>query len=345
MHSKRPAFRSHSIGAEVMPSPRAVLALLLVPVVIGLAVSIVLWPKAHGSNWEELTLYAVAGALGGFLRSSAYGLASGNFTNREFKQWLTEALVSPVVGATAGLLAYFFVSAVLVSSGQVLKSGQYLVSLVVGFAALSLVGRAVERGLFRSTLSRSGIMGSESLSAVPIMTRFDQLLEERVSEATATNYRGLIGAKVETSDGQSNPIVEIQFFDFGHQTEKKWSIKELSHDLLREGWNVVQELQVQGGSERSFAQFNITATSADYIAIPSILTMTAPIDSESALGQIVLQRAPTVAVEGKPTERVIHAQQATADRREPSATVVLEVGQGSSVVQAIQIRVSNPRAS
>ena len=59
-------------------------------------------------------LFALSGALGGVLRSLAYLLAASSFSERERKQWQTEAVVGPVLGAASGLAAYLLVRAVLV---------------------------------------------------------------------------------------------------------------------------------------------------------------------------------------------------------------------------------------
>ncbi len=91
---------------------------LMAVIVLLVAASILLFRSDYIADTQArlLTLFTVAGALGGALRSFAYGLASGSFTQRERRQWATEALVAPVAGAVAGLLTYLVVGAALVRS-------------------------------------------------------------------------------------------------------------------------------------------------------------------------------------------------------------------------------------
>jgi len=195
--------------------------------------------------------------------------------------------------------------------------------------ALSLVGKAVERGLFRSALSRSGIIGSDSLSALPLTARFDQLLDQRVNDATTVNYRGCIGVRlaaqrsVPDKPGSSSALVttapEVLVLEF-----------QFGSDLDVDEWATTGDVLVRGGAEREYAIFNVSASAVDVVAVPSVLLMTVPVEGRSVIGHVVLQ--PVVSSD-EPSS--IFATRVPTRRR----SIVVEVGQGGGTVQVVQLEI------
>ena len=165
---------------------------------VGLTIS--LWP-ASGAR-VVLSLAAIAGALGGVLRSFAYLLAFRSLSARERAQWWLEAIVGPVLGAVVGAGAYMVIAAGLVNSFDgVDHAGMYLVAVPLGALAIVAFGRLAEHGLLRSGLTRSGVLGTQPASTAPILERIDRLLEQRVADLTVTNFAGRAEATATSGNG------------------------------------------------------------------------------------------------------------------------------------------------
>lgn len=302
--------------------PLATLVALLGGVLLLIAGSIGLWyvtssqPTAR-SEAALLGLFAVAGGLGGVLRSLGYLLAFGSFTARERRQWNTEALVGPILGALAGLAIFLLVQASLVE-GQVNRSGQFLLSVLTGALALALFGRIVERGLLRGGMSRSGILGAEVSPSVPILNRIEQMLEQRIADLTIVNYEGHV---VVTSSLLSNVGWQLQVIFDPHRDE-----------ALARPQESVAMLKLGGGVEREFVTFTLSVLSERYSASPLLLTMTVPRGRRSEPGTILL-REPDRG-NGESSRGILPTGNVAQRRPVP---VILEIGQGTQTVQIVPI--------
>jgi len=281
---------------------------LLIVVLVLLGVSILLFRRDVFADEDArlLSLFAVAGALGGALRSFAYSLALHSFTERERGQWRTEALVAPVVGAVAGLVAYLIVRAALVTqSGEINREGQYLVSLLAGALALRPLGTIVERGVIRGSMSRSGILGGEVSPTVPLLDRIDRLLEQRISEDTLTNYDGWVAVTASRAAG-------------------KWLLTVRFSPNEPPGPEAGTRIKVVGGEDREVAIFNVSASSDDWVVSPIVLTVSVPRLADSEPGTILLGE--------------LSAHEAAADQSASAAdSVILEIGQGTQTLQAVLV--------
>jgi hypothetical protein len=284
---------------EPASSALALQALLLGPILLAISVTVALWEHASREQWKLLTLFAVAGAIGGFLRSSAYALATRSFSQREFRQWKSEALFAPVLGAASGLGAYLFVDAALVSDGNVNQAGQYIVSLLAGTAALSIVGQYVERGLARSSISRSGMLGGQPSGALPLIGRFDEILDERLSEQTTVNFTGLVEVGAQ-SDGpvwvlsvrfmgtldpiylEESPPLEAKEPDWPHPPD-------LSSDRPA-AVKVRAPVHVLGGVDRGVVPFTVAVVSASHRGLPAVLAVAALRRGSSPVAQLLVER-------------------------------------------------------
>jgi hypothetical protein len=299
--------------------PRATLALLLYAVLVLIGGSIALWDitasrLSTGREAALLGLFAIAGALGGVLRSLGYLLAFGSFSARERRQWNTEALVGPILGALAGLAIFLLVQASLVV-GQVNRSGQYLLSVLAGASALALFGRIVERGLLRGSMSRSGILGAEVSPSIPLLSRIEQMLEQRIADLTIVNYEGYVVVTMNQVSGggwRLNIVFDPHRDDASAKTQES-----------------VAMLKLGGGVEQKFVTFTLSVLSERYNAAPLLLTMTVPRDKRSEPGTILL-REPEREADGENSGESIVA-------RRRSVAVILEIGQGTQTVQVVPI--------
>jgi hypothetical protein len=274
--------------------------------------SIEIWermPVDARDSWR-LGLFASAGALGGVLRSLGYLLGFNSFTGRERGQWMTEAVIGPVLGAVAGMVAFLIVRASLVESGaQINRAGQYLLSLAFGVFALGAVGKIVERGLFRSSLSRSGILGGETSTAVPLLDRIERMLEQRVADLTVVNYDGYA-------------VVEAR-----RATEESWRLDvRFDPEKPHEGGPEIStaRLNIVGGVERDFVPFTLSVVSDQYAVVPLILTASAPRHRSSEASTILLQGLP-------------HSERGGAPRPRVRESVILEIGQGTQTIQVMPV--------
>lgn len=291
---------------------------LMAVVLLLIAASIILFRSDVFNDVDArlLTLFSVAGALGGTLRSFAYSLALASFTPRERRQWRTEALVAPVVGALAGLVAYLFVRASLVGPGNTInREGQYLLSLVAGMVALRPLGTIVERGVVRSSLNRSGILGGEVSPTVPILDRIERVLEERLSEVTLINYAGWV-------------LVTPRAL-----TPRRWSL-DVSFDTSQPEHGVTSgfslaRVNVAGGEDRDLALFNVSVSPGRLLAAPLIVSVAAPLRGLSEPVTIFLE---------EPHETGGAGPDAPPWPAQPVEDVTLEIGQGDRTVQALRVR-------
>jgi hypothetical protein len=305
-----------------LPGTYLIPLLALVLGLVGTAIAV--WAAVDDTGGSErdallLTLFALAGALGGVLRSLGYLLAFGSFTVRERRQWVTEAFVAPVLGAAAGLAAFLLVRASLVEgSADVNRSGQFLLSVAVGALALAVFGRVVERGLLRGSMSRSGILGAEVSPSVPILSRLEQMLEQRVADLTIVNYDGHLRAT-------AHPIAEDAWaLHVTFDSHEPWS-RELAEP---EGQPIVATAPVTlaGGIDREFVVFTISAVSDTFFVTPLLLTMTVPAFGSSEAGTILLRSAPRGE---RPDEPRSATPQHPVARR---GSVIIEVRQGTQTV-------------
>jgi hypothetical protein len=289
--------------------------------------SIYLWVvsesnQARIAEGSLLGLFAVAGALGGSLRSLAYLLGFVNFSARERRQWRIEAIISPVLGATAGLGAYLLVRASLVQgTAGVNRAGQYILSVVVGSIALNQLGRVIERGLVRGTLNRSGILGGEVSSTVPLLERIERTIEQRATEYSLYNYDGWAIVSIERQTAM-RWILNIHF-DSNDPSE---STSE--SEILFFG-----RIQVLGGNDRDIVPFSLSVVSDLLQSIPLSLSVNVQHEGRSEPSRIIIQapdditRAPQEAVSQKLDSIESH--------------IAVEVGQGSQVLQVIPIDLSH----
>jgi hypothetical protein len=301
------------------------LAVMLGAVVALLGISIALWrelslPDKVHSVAPLLGLFACAGALGGVLRSVGYLLAWNNFSARERRQWTVEALAGPILGAVAGIGAYLVVTATLVTGPEgVNQSGQYLLSLLVGTAALSVFGRIVERGLLRGTMSRSGILGSEVSPSVPLLGRLEQMLEQRVADLAIVNYNGTIVVAPDRR-GEFEWMLNIRFFS------------DTNAETWRDDVSTVG-LTLSGGIDRDTVPFTLSVVSERFSASPLLLSITVPRHGESDAKSILLQDQ---AVRTSAEPKLLTPSQTSGGREIES--VILEIGQGTQTVQIVPIR-------
>lgn len=291
----------------------------LIVLIVGLVAASILLFRGNfitDSDAKLLTLFAVAGALGGALRSFAYGLASGSFTERERRQWGTEALVGPVIGAVAGMLAYLVVRATLVASVRDLnQEGQYLVSLVAGAFALQPLASMVERGLIRGSMSRSGILGGEISPSVPILDRIEKILEQRVTESSLSNYDGWI-------DVVPRPIAPLQWqLDVALRSSGEESFFSQEKSVSS------AHILVIGGDDRD-PLFTISIASRAYVSSPPLLSISTPRKGRSETASIFLAGAEDALV-GDPFS--------TAPAGE--SAVIVEVGQGTKTLMVLRVKI------
>jgi hypothetical protein len=299
----------------------ALISLILVLV----AASIVLFRNDFISDLDArlLTLFAIAGGLGGALRSFAYSLASGSFTERERRQWATEAVVAPVAGAVAGMLAYLVVRASLVASPEDLtREGQYLISLVAGALALRPLGSIVERGLLRSSMSRSGILGGEISPSVPLLDRIETMLEERVTESSLSNYDGWV-------EVTPSPVAPGQWAL--QVTLRSWESKEVALPVDRPQRQSAR-IVVTGGDERDAVLFGISVVSRTFEASPPLLSVSAPREGRAQEATIFLEAA--------------QSERGAADAAPapPERAVLLEVSQGTKTLTVVRVQLEGTTA-
>lgn len=294
----------------------------LLPVLVAAAcivASALLWGSALANaragtpNSADLGLFALAGALGATLRSIAYLLASASFTTRQDAQWRLETLVSPVLGAVAGSAVYLLVLSTVVQAGGINPAGQYLVSLLAGTSALTLFGRIAERGLLRSGTNRSGILGGEVSPSVPMLQRIDALLEQRVSDLTIVDYDGyaLVASR---RIGRRQWEITVRFFtDFREIT-----------DLPSR--SEVRPVEVHGGTRQNAVPFLLSVASDKVYAAPSQLTASVPSKGISPDSTLVVE--------------LVDVDEDLRERESP--VVVVQIGQGAQILQAVPIRLELP---
>jgi hypothetical protein len=307
--------------SRIAPSVPMVVLLLLIVVLIALSIALFRSSLFGDRDAQLLTLFSIAGALGGALRSFSYSLALANFTERERSQWYTEALISPVVGAVAGLIAYLIVRASLVTSaGDINREGQYLISLVAGAFALRPLGTIVERGLIRGSLSRSGILGGDVSPTVPLLDRIERMLEQRVTEGTVANYTGwAILTPCMITPGQWS--LDVRF-----NSQPPEASDDASSD------EKVAELKVVGGDDRDAVLFTVALVSPEFSATPPLLSVSAPRFGESQLGTVFLtERERAAQVAGEMTA------DATQAATQLARAVVVEIGQGTKTLLAARV--------
>jgi hypothetical protein len=310
--------RTSEVGSprrDVRSLPLPELAAVLVALISLLGGSIALW--ATTNSFEEsalLGLFAIAGGTGGCLRSFAYLLGFGSFTARERRQWRLEAIIAPVIGSVAGLAAYMIVRASLVDDpSNINRSGQYLLSLAAGTVILQQFGRAVERGLLKGGLSRSGILGGEVAPSVPLLDRLERLLDQRVADLTIVNYEGFALVRTERLPNNSWRL-------------NLWFASELADDHPTDDLALVTHLRVAGGENRDVVPFTVSAISDQFSPIPLVLSMWAPRYGLSDEGTLILQGP------SPPAE----STQTTFSERHP-VSVILEIGQGNQTLQVIPV--------
>jgi hypothetical protein len=288
--------------------PSALLMALLIVLATG---SFILWgsldsPAVISREPKLMELYSIAGAIGAVLRSLGYVLASGSFSEREQRQWSTEASVGPILGAIAGLGGYMFVRAFLVEGqGSVNLTGQYLLSTVLGAFSLQLFGRFVERGLLRGTLSRSGILGAEVSPSVPLLARLEKMLEQRLADLTLVNYDGYVVARPRLLDNSKDYRLEVLF-----QPSLQYS--EISEDPPNVS---VSRILLEGGVDREFVAFTLSVISDYFSAVPLMLTVTVPKSRTSELSFILLKNVEKIEL----------------------GSIILEIRQGSQTIQVVPV--------
>lgn len=323
-----------------------------------LAATILIWDVAAGQGkssiddrffGSRIALFAVAGAFGAVLRSTVYLLAFPSLTPRERSQWRLEAVLAPPLGAITGILMYFLVVTAIVDSPQAISlEAQYLVSLGTGAVTVTQFGKWAERGLMRSALSRSGIIGTEGSTSVPVIERIDRLLETRVRDLTYTNWRGLVTATLRRdADGNGYYSASVLFRGLPN-----WSLEELNqasedqngleaepreartNDVARSSITSpasandgaprtrLAAIATQAGDDREVALFSVRASSTWLEAVPLQLSVEAPREGEAVIAWLELR--PEARAEGAPPAR-------------RGENLVLEIAQGPKTVQVISL--------
>lgn len=345
----RTALRLDSVGAvanmarrrETASFTRSVAALSVLTVAL-IGVTIFLWAfslnltrviDTRTAYWNAalLGLFAVAGALGGVLRSFAYLLAYRNLSAREQSQWRLEALVGPILGAVAGMGAYFVVvAAVADGPSAVNRSGQYLVSLLAGAAALSQFGKLAERGVLRSGLSRSGILGTEPSVTAPLLERLDRMLEQRVAEISVVNYDGVLAVRQEFRRDPEVWLLEAELIGDPRpdvRPGREFPASSGASPIDDRGATRQAPIRIAGGEDREVVAFMLTAVSEDLDVSPLSFSVSAP-----AVGQSV------------PVTFVLTGRGASRRPTEPASAVV-EVSQGAQTVQLLALQLASPDVS
>lgn len=326
-----------------------------------MAATIALWDVAVAPGegvlfGSRIALFVVAGAFGGTLRSIVYLLAFPSLTPRERRQWRLEAMVSPPLGGITGMLMYFLVVTAIVDSPEdVSLEAQYLISLGTGALSVNQFGKWAERGLMRSALSRSGIIGTEGATSVPVIERIDRLLEARVQDLTYTNWRGLVSATLH-QDADGNYTAGILFEglpDFSperlnHESaarNERAQRVELERREDRAGEHVksrmgptsssVGELHTryaaiatQAGDDRDVALFSVRARSTWLEAVHEQLAVEAPRDGEAVITWLDLRPGAEADVYAKSPWR--------------GENLVLEIAQGPKIVQILTLPMPEP---
>ncbi|MEV5800567.1 hypothetical protein [Streptomyces collinus] len=300
-------------------------------IILLVAISFYFWEIYSVSHREyaAFMLFALSGAIGGALRTGTYLLALTNLTDRERHQWSIEALLGPLLGAAAGLAVYLVVKASLMPDGATVNvAGQFILSLVAGALSLSQFGKIAERGLVRGSMSRSGILGGEVSTTVPLLQRIDEMLEQRVSDLTLVNYDGFAGATAERIGGR-RWLIRIEFVPLDPHSE--------AAEFTRRRFMSAGRVKIVGGSEREFVPFTVTAISDFYAAIPQSLSITVPRFAEGEPGTIILDAVTSCVGDGSATDDVPDVPW--------GAGVVLEIGQGVQTVQVIPINIDGSNGS
>jgi hypothetical protein len=312
-----------------------------------MAVTVLLWGLTDrtllaGSDSQSaqlLGLFAVAGTLGSILRSFAYLLAFRNLDERERRQWGLEAAVGLVLGAVAGVGVYFVVGAVLArGANAVYKPGQYLVSLAAGAAALGQVGKLAERGVLRSGLSRSGILGAEPSVTAPLLARLDRMLEQRVAELTVLNYKGYVSVRARRL-GSADWRVDVVFDGRAGRPSTASPTPVEPHDVAvapspgrdaEVGWGSTAEARaavvVAGGSDRDVVPFSLNVITEDFDVSPLSFSLSAPSSGRSVEVTFMLS-----------------GSTASTSDVENLGSLSVEISQGTQTVQLVPVRLADFR--
>lgn len=293
---------------------------------IEIAGSIALWilSVSRTVGYAEgalLGLFAVAGALGGSLRSFGYLLAYASLSRRQQRQWGIEAVISPLLGAVAGLGTYLLVRASLVQGAMgVNRAGQYVFSALVGAVALGQVGRVIERSLVRGTLNRSGILGGEVSTTVPLLERIERTIEQRTAEYTLYNYDGRLIITVQ----QLDPIRWMLniIFEGGDIESSRGDIPNVFYGRVK----------VIGGINQDTVPFTLAVVSDTYQSIPLSLSAIVPRSGRSEQSNIMIQ-APE---QNRPSGPSLTPGRSLS----VESHIAVEVGQGSQILQVVPVNIA-----
>lgn len=263
-----------------------------------------------------LAFAALAGILGSLLRSAGYLLGYRHLNPRETRQWRIETLVGPLLGAIAGMGAYLLVQTVLVASPDAINySGQYILSTVCGGLAIGSVGRVIERGVLRGGLSRSGILGAQISTSVPVLDRIERSIEQRIAETTLYNYDGILHVRV-LAVGPQQFVIQLYFDTIEREAEFDPE-SEYSETRRQES-----RLSVVGGTDAVYIPFTVTIVSDEWKAIPTEVPILVPKSGRSELREIFVDA---------------YERQLSDLKRGFLTAVPLEISQGSQSIQAMPI--------
>jgi hypothetical protein len=217
-------------------------------------------------------------------------------------------------------------------------AGLYVVSLVVGAVALAQFVKLAERGVLRSGLRRSGILGAEPSTTVPLLERVDRLLTQRVSDLTVFNYSGIVGA-VARADASATTATWMLFVWFEGKTpmppgrpsllrrprlrdEEHLRAAEAEAALIarerdpQRSEAMLTELRVAGGEFHDTVPFTLSVSSALVDSAPVTMSASVPARGRSIDHGFVLTRR---------------------DESGPPLFVVLQVEQGGRAVQVLRV--------
>ena len=300
------------------PRPvQGMLAGILLAVAGLLALSMWLWVKADSGDAPDaylFGLFAAAGALGGVLRSLGYLLAFTSFSKRDRKQWQVEAMTAPFLGAIAGLGVYLLVRASLVQGAAgVNRSGQYLLSLAAGMAVLGQVGKLVERGLLRGGANRSGILGGEISTAVPLLDRVERAVDERTMELTMVRYDGWVCATLDPA-GDSRWTLTLWFDSYSEPKVGPYT--------------QTQRVVTPGSDSGESAMFYVALISDEYRALPPLMPCLAP---RSGVSEEITLVVSSLRSPGDGSD-------SSSPLASPDDFIALEVRQGTQTVQVLPLK-------
>ncbi len=169
----------------------------------------------------------------------------------------------------------------------------------------------VERGLLRSSMSRSGILGGEISPSVPLLDRIEKMLEQRVTESALSNYDGWI-------DVVARPIAAGQW-------QLAVSLRSFG-DPSGEEPVVSERISVVGGDDRDAVLFNVSVVSKAYVPSPPMLSISTPQEGRSEAGRVFLEAADD-------DQRLVGAAPV-------EEAVLVEVGQGTKILTALRVPLS-----